>query len=94
MVRFTLAVALVLAACTGDSPTPAADAPPAGTFGAPCTTVSDMSTECASHVCTNSIDQAGTPICSQKCTMLMATDPTCPAGPSNMKCNSKGYCKP
>jgi hypothetical protein len=94
MIRLTLAVALVLAACTGDAPVPAADAPPAGTFGASCTTVSDTSTECDSHVCTDSVDQAPTPVCSVKCTMLGSQDPVCPNGSQGMKCNGKGYCKP
>jgi len=97
----TLAVlALVLAACTADAPAPTTpDAAGSGSgsgsglaFGATCTIVSDMSTECASGVCTNSFDQLGY-LCSQKCTMLMATDPSCPAGTSQ-KCNMKGYCKP
>jgi hypothetical protein len=97
MVRLTLALALALTACTGDSPTQsdaAVDSPPAGSFGAPCTTVSDTSTECTSHVCTNSVDMAGTPLCSVKCTMLGSQDPVCPNGSQGMKCNSKGYCKP
>ncbi len=85
-------LAVVLAACAGNTP----KTPDAGTnlpFGAKCTTASDMSTECASMICTNSFDQLGYSICSQKCTMLMATDPSCPAGTSQF-CNKQGYCKP
>jgi hypothetical protein len=97
MTRLALALALALTACGGDTPTQAdaaADGPAAGTFGAACTTVSDTSTECNSHVCTNTFDQIGHPVCSVKCTMLMGTDPACPTGPSNQKCNMYGYCKP
>lgn len=91
-------LAFVLAACTSDAPPPPADATGSGSdtnlpFGAMCNTPSDTSTECASGVCTNSFDNLGYSICSQKCTMLMATDPTCPTGTSQ-KCNLKGYCKP
>ena len=101
----TLAVlaALLLAACSTDATAPTTpDAAGSGSgsgsgsglpFGATCTVTSDMSTECASGVCTNSFDQLGHDICSQKCTMLMAKDPTCPAGTSQ-NCNMKGYCKP
>ncbi|HSN30400.1 MAG TPA: hypothetical protein VLT45_29125 [Kofleriaceae bacterium] len=94
------ALVIALAACSADAPAPTPDAPGSGggsntnlPFGATCTVTSDMSTECASGVCTNSFDTLGHDICSQKCTMLMATDPTCPAGTSQ-KCNMKGYCKP
>ena len=95
----TLALALMLAACSADAPAPTVDAMGSGSatnlpFGATCTTVSDMSTECASGVCTDSFDQTGHPVCSQKCTVLQGTDPTCPMGPSAQKCNMKGYCKP
>lgn len=88
-----LLLALAVSACmAGSSSTP--DAPLTNQpFGARCGTASDMSTECASGVCTNSIDQLGYSICSQKCTMLKATDPSCPAGTSQF-CNAKGYCKP
>ena len=95
-----LALMLSAAACTtGESGTPAdaattADGPAPGTFGAACTTVTDQSTECTSGVCTNTFDQFTTPVCSQKCTVLQGTDPTCPTGPSMQKCNMKGYCKP
>lgn len=91
----TLVLALFVAACSGSSP-PSVDAAPAGTnlpFGATCNITSDMSTECASGVCTNSIDQLGHDVCSQKCTVLGGTDPSCPQG-STQKCNMKGYCKP
>ena len=91
----TLVISLALTACAGSDPgTSKVDAPPAGTFGATCTTVVDTgSTECTSGVCTNSIDQLGHPVCSQKCTTGM--DSTCPAGAGGVqKCNMKGYCKP
>ncbi|MBV8757435.1 MAG: hypothetical protein JO257_09180 [Deltaproteobacteria bacterium] len=100
MMKTLAALALALAACTANAPAPMPDAAGSGSgagsnlpFGATCTVTSDTSTECASGVCTNSFDQLGHDICSQKCTMLMATDPTCPAGTSQ-KCNMKGYCKP
>ncbi len=94
----TFILAAVLAACSANAPPPPVDAAGSGSdtnlpFGAKCNVVSDMSTECASGVCTNSFDMLGYAICSQKCTMLMNTDPTCPAGTSQ-KCNMKGYCKP
>jgi len=61
-------------------------------FGETCTVVSDMSTECESHVCTNTFDMLGHSVCSQLCTVGM--DATCPSGSAGMKCNMKGYCKP
>ena len=91
-----VAFAILLAACSADAPGSTIDAAPAGSnlpFGATCTTASDTSTECTSGVCTNSFDQLGHSICSQKCTVLMGTDPSCPMGTSQM-CNKKGYCKP
>jgi hypothetical protein len=92
-----LATLLSAAACTTGESTPPADAPAApapGSFGAACTTVSDQSTECTSGVCTDSFNMSASPLCSQKCTVLQGTDPTCPMGPSLQKCNMKGYCKP
>lgn len=94
-----IAIVLSAGACTTGPSTqpadaPSADGPAAGTFGAACTTVSDQSTECMSGVCTNTFDQIGHPVCSQRCTVLQGTDPTCPMGPSNQKCNMQGYCKP
>ena len=92
MRKYLLAVAL--AACTGSAPAPAQmDAPANQAFGAKCGAATDTSTECASGVCTNSFDMLGYSICSQKCTMFMAIDPSCPSGTSQM-CNKKGYCKP
>ena len=96
--KILAAFALALVACTANAPGPTPDAAGSGSatnlpFGAKCNVSSDTSTECASGVCTNSFDMLGYNICSQKCTMLMATDPTCPAGTSQ-KCNMKGYCKP
>ena len=93
-----LALAFALAACTADAPAPTPDAMGSGAgsnlpFGATCTTVSDTSTECASGVCTDSFDTLGH-LCSQKCTVLQGTDPSCPQGSSGQKCNMKGYCKP
>ncbi|HWU85912.1 MAG TPA: hypothetical protein VN253_01475 [Kofleriaceae bacterium] len=62
-------------------------------FGATCTTVVDTgSTECDSGVCTNTFDQIGHPVCSQKCTP--GDSSSCPTGSEGMKCNMKGYCKP
>jgi len=93
----TLVLALFVAACSSDAPPgPTVDAAPAGTnlaFGATCNIPSDTSTECMSGICTNSFDQLGHAICSQKCTVLGGTDTTCPSGTSQ-KCNMKGYCKP
>ena len=63
-----------------------------GAFGAACTMASDSSTECASGICTGTIDMAGHPVCSVKCTFGM--DSTCPSGSMGMKCNMKGYCRP
>ncbi|HEY1816879.1 MAG TPA: hypothetical protein VGG74_31240 [Kofleriaceae bacterium] len=64
-------------------------------FGSACNTVSDMSTECASGVCTNTINQDPTPVCSVKCTMIgSADDAECPNGSMGMKCNGMGYCRP
>lgn len=91
--RHLAACLLALAACSssgGSKPSP--DGPAAGAFGAPCTTVSNMSTECTSGVCTNTIDQLGHPVCSEQCTY--GNDSTCPSGSSGQKCNMKGYCKP
>lgn len=99
VLAFTLALTATLAldACSGSSPAPTVDAAPAGSnlpFGATCNITSDMSTECASGVCTNSFDMLGHDVCSQKCTVLGGTDTTCPQGSSGQKCNMKGYCKP
>jgi hypothetical protein len=99
-----IALALVLAsvyfaACGGDDVPTNTDATGSGSaihnaaFGSACTVASDTSTECTSGVCTDSIDM-GAPVCSQKCTMLMAMDPSCPTGSMGQKCNSKGYCRP
>ena len=71
-----------------------ADAPANQPYGSKCVTASDTSTECATGVCTNSFDSLGYSVCSAKCTMLMATDPSCPATPGMQFCNKKGYCKP
>jgi hypothetical protein len=79
--------ALVVVACAGDSPDEQT-----GEFGATCMTVSDTSTECDSGVCTDTFDQIGHPVCSQKCTV--GDDSTCPEGSGGKKCNMKGYCKP
>jgi hypothetical protein len=97
---FLFAIAL-LVACSSNS-TPSVDAPGSGSgsgsgkiaFGSDCTTVSDMSTECASGVCTNSFNMFPTPVCSQKCTNLGGSDSTCPVGSMGQKCNMQGYCRP
>ncbi len=96
MKSIVLACACLMAACSGSSPPASPDAALGHdlAFGAKCSVVSDMSTECTSGVCTNTIDQLGYAVCSQKCTVLGGTDPTCPQGPSAQKCNMKGYCKP
>jgi|SRR5580698_513173 hypothetical protein len=87
--------------CSSNS-TPSPDAAGSGSgsgsgkaaFGSDCTTVSDMSTECASGVCTNSFNMFPTPVCSQKCTNLGGSDTTCPEGSMGQKCNMQGYCRP
>jgi hypothetical protein len=90
--------AITLVACGSSSSPPAADAPKTGSgtlgFGSDCTVVSDTSTECASGVCTDSFNMFPTPVCSQKCTLLMGSDTTCPVGSMGQKCNEKGYCRP
>jgi len=95
MKRVLFACSFFVVACAGDSKAPSPDATPAAAaFGAACVTVTDTgSTECASGVCTNTIDQLGHPVCSQLC--AVGTDTSCPAGSTGMqKCNGKGYCKP
>jgi len=91
-----LAYGCAIVACnSGSSPSP--DAPGGhGTlgFGSACNTVSDMSTECASGVCTNSFNMLPTPVCSQKCTVLGGSDASCPQGSMGQKCNAQGYCRP
>jgi hypothetical protein len=91
-----VAFALALCACGSSSePSNVDGAAVDGSlpFGAHCNVVSDMSSECASGVCTNTFDMLGI-VCSQKCTMLQATDPSCPVGSMGQKCNLKGYCRP
>jgi hypothetical protein len=92
--RFLVASILALVACSSGSSSPKPDAggPAPGTFGATCTVVSNMSTECNSGVCTDTVDMAGHPVCSQQCTF--GNDSTCPSGSMGMKCNMKGYCRP
>ena len=92
--RTLVASLFALVACSGSSPPPAPDAPGAapGTFGATCTVVSNMSTECMSGVCTNTVDMAGSPVCSVQCTY--GNNSTCPSGSMGQKCNMKGYCRP
>jgi hypothetical protein len=96
MQRLLLALSLVLCACSGSTPalTPDASGPAPGTFGAACTTVADMSSECMNKPCTSSFDMTGHPVCSQLCTMLKAMDPSCPTGSMGQFCNLKGYCRP
>lgn len=94
--------AFVLSCACSSNSTPSVDAPGSGSgsgsgkaaFGSDCTTVSDMSTECASGVCTNSFNMFPTPVCSQKCTDLGGSDSTCPVGSMGQKCNMQGYCRP
>lgn len=94
MVRI-LMLAIAITGCSGGTPAPADSSQPLTNqpFGAKCTMVSDSSTECTSGVCTDSINQLGI-VCSQKCTMLNMTDPSCPNGSMGQKCNMKGYCRP
>lgn len=88
-------------ACSSNS-TPSVDAPGSGSgsgsgkaaFGSDCTVVSNMSTECASGVCTNSFNMFPTPVCSQQCTNLGGSDSSCPVGSMGQKCNMQGYCRP
>ena len=97
MRRFLLGLSFILAACSGgnSSPTPDAGAEPAPrTFGARCVKPDNMATDCDSHVCTDTIDNAGGYVCSQQCTVLQGTDPSCPDGSKGRYCNKKGYCKP
>jgi hypothetical protein len=90
-----LLVLLAVAACSGKAPPSMPDAALTNVpFGGVCSVVSDTSTECTSGVCTNSFNMFPTPVCSQKCTMLGATDTTCPNGSMGQKCNMKGYCRP
>ncbi len=97
MHKYLVVAVLALAGCSGSTPKStfdaSVDAPSNQPFGSRCVTVTNMSTECASGVCTNTFDQLGYPVCSQQCTVLGGTDPTCPMGPSAQKCNMKGYCK-
>ncbi|MGE5182758.1 MAG: hypothetical protein ACM31C_11875 [Acidobacteriota bacterium] len=94
MHKYLVVAVLALAGCSGSTPKGPPDAPSNQAFGATCVTPSDMSTECMSGICTNSFDMLGYSVCSQKCTVLGGTDPTCPTGSSGQKCNMKGYCKP
>jgi hypothetical protein len=88
-----LAAWALVVGCHGSSK-PAPDSGPApGTFGAACTVVSNMSTECMSGVCTNSFDAYPHPICSQQC-VAGTMDPSCPIGSQGQHCNMQGYCKP
>ncbi len=88
-----LAVFAALLGCHADFPSKGPDASGGGAFGQACATVTDTSTECATGVCTDSIDMAGHPVCSEKCTT--GNDATCPLGSTGVAfCNGKGYCKP
>jgi hypothetical protein len=95
------AFALSVACSSNNTPSPDAAGSGSGSgsggkaaFGSDCTVVSDMSTECASGVCTNSFNMFPTPVCSQKCTNLGGSDSTCPVGSMGQKCNMQGYCRP
>ena len=92
--RPLFACIIALAACAGEAPPPGPDAAPItnGPFGATCTVVSNTSTECASGVCTDTIDILGHPVCSEQCTY--GNNSTCPSGSTGQKCNMQGYCKP
>lgn len=98
MQRLFLAWSFALCACSGSTPATSADAaagPAPRTFGAACGSASNNAPDCDSHVCTDTIDKAGHPVCSQQCTLLMAEDPSCPmAADGTRRCNMKGYCRP
>jgi hypothetical protein len=102
MRRLLVLVAVLAAvACTGPEQTRAPDA--AGEdndasddgagglpFGAPCQTVTDMSTECASGACQHFNMFPSPGLCTLHCT----TNAQCPAGSMGQKCNTQGYCRP
>lgn len=96
MQRLLLALSLALCACSSSTsmPSPDASGPAPGTFGAACTTVADMSSECMNKPCTSSFDMVGHPVCSQHCTMFKAADPSCPNGSTGQFCNMQGFCRP
>lgn len=96
MQRLLLVWSFVLGACSGSTPAPGPDAagPAPRTFGAACANASNNAPDCDSHVCTDTIDKAGHPVCSQTCTILMGIDPSCPNGSMGTYCNKLGYCKP
>jgi hypothetical protein len=96
MQRLLFVWSFVLCACSGSTPAPGPDAagPAPRAFGAACGSASTNAPDCDSHVCTDTIDTAGHPVCSQTCTMLNAQDPSCPNGSMGHKCNMKGYCRP
>jgi hypothetical protein len=95
MHRWLFALSFVLCACSGSTPsTPDAGGPAPRTFGAQCTKADNNAADCDSHVCTDSIDRAGHPVCSQTCTMLKSPDPSCPVGSMGQMCNKDGYCRP
>jgi len=89
----SLVLIFAIGACGNSNPAPM-DAPLTNqAFGAHCTTVTNTSTECTSMVCTDAFDMLGH-ICSQTCTLLNMTDPSCPNGSMGQKCNMKGFCRP
>lgn len=84
---------VVAVSCSGSAPAKSPDASGGSGFGASCTMASDTSTECESGVCTDTIDMAPTPLCTQKCDPAnLGSD--CPVGSKGQKCNMKGYCRP
>ena len=96
-----LLAAVLACACNSGSSPPPVDSAGSGSnhgsaaFGSACNTVSDMSTECKSGVCTNTFNMFPTPVCSVKCTMLgSGSDSECPVGSMGQKCNQQGYCRP
>ena len=89
--RASLIASLFILACSSSSTPKKVDAAITNAgFGSACTVVSNTSTECASGVCTDSVNMDATPVCSLQCTM----DSMCPNGSMGMKCNMKGYCRP
>jgi hypothetical protein len=90
-----LALLLMLVACTGPEQMLAPDGPPSEIdgptdFGAPCQTVTDMSTECSTGACVHFNMFTSPGLCTMKCTMSSQ----CPAGSMGQKCNMMGYCRP
>jgi hypothetical protein len=90
-----LPLLLLLAACTGPEQTFAPDGPVSTVdgpvdFGAPCQTVTNMSTECSTGVCAHFSMFTSPGLCTLACT----TNGDCPPGSMGPKCNTNGFCRP